>query len=110
MLAGIYLFARVLIVNILMKSKKTAGNQETAVINEIVTDNFMYISSVLYFIFMQEVDEMLKDYERDKNLKASDIYSKKLLPFSKVAPFFKSKAKGQKEFINEMRGIVRKWL
>eukprot|EP00356_Strombidium_inclinatum_P009324 CAMPEP_0170497662 /NCGR_PEP_ID=MMETSP0208-20121228/25371_1 /TAXON_ID=197538 /ORGANISM="Strombidium inclinatum, Strain S3" /LENGTH=159 /DNA_ID=CAMNT_0010774547 /DNA_START=2250 /DNA_END=2729 /DNA_ORIENTATION=- len=89
MVVGCFLLARVLITNILMKSKKQAG-QDAAVVNEVVENNFQWIASILYFLFMQVIEEALKNYERDPSQKGGDVFSKKLLKFKDVQVFFKS--------------------
>ena len=54
MIAGTYLYARVLIVEILLKAKKLAeqGGAAQGSINQTVEENFMVVASVLYFLFM----------------------------------------------------------
>jgi hypothetical protein len=50
MVAGVYLFARILIFNILLKATDNAGNNGG--INDVVESNFKLVSTIIYYIFM----------------------------------------------------------
>jgi hypothetical protein len=60
MITGTYLFARILIYNILMKAGSNQGGGPQ--VNDVVEDNFKIVSSVIYYIFMQVLNSMMKGY------------------------------------------------
>ena len=87
LVAGTYLFARILVMAILLKATDNAG--QAGGINDVVVDNFKVVSTIIYYIFMQVINSLLKDYKRVPDQKGADIYSLKLLPYKDVETFLK---------------------
>lgn len=86
-MAGTYLFARILVMAILLKATDNAG--QAGGINDVVVENFKVVSTIIYYIFMQVINSLLKDYKRVADKKGADIYSLKLLPYKDVENFLK---------------------
>ena len=63
MISGIYIYARIMCLEYFLKFKKNT-NQGEGVVTEELEENFKYIASILYFVFMQIINEMLKKYPR----------------------------------------------
>ena len=52
MIAGTYIFVRVMIFNVLLKAQEQVGGSvDGQKMNKTVQNNFMYISSILYHVF-----------------------------------------------------------
>ena len=47
---------------ILLKATDNAG--QAGGINDVVVDNFKVVSTIIYYIFMQVINSLLKDYKR----------------------------------------------
>ena len=51
----------------------------------------------------------MEHYEREKDFAGNDVYSLKMLPYSKVAKFFTFDDPSRK-FVVEMKGLLEGWL
>ena len=99
MIVGIFIFARIMILKVLTAKKVDAEKG----INEVVEDNFLTISSICYWLFMQEINELMRNYARVQDKKGDDVFGNKLVPLPKLIMFFKSPDIQQKKFVREMR-------
>jgi len=75
MMAGTYIFCRIMIVDILLNFNKQTDMGGSVTNKETVTNNFKVIATILYYIFMRVINKLLKSYERQKDKKGNDIYS-----------------------------------
>lgn len=77
MVAGIFLFVRSFIMDILMK----AADQQKALADgsgegQHLADNFKFVATILYYSFMKVINANMMDYQREQDEKGNDIYSK----------------------------------
>jgi hypothetical protein len=93
---------------ILLKATDNAG--QAGGINDVVEDNYKVVSTIVYYIFMQVMNSLLKDYKRKPDPKGADIYSLKLLPFKEIESFMKGRDKTQKLFLADMKKLIENWL
>jgi len=63
MVSGVYIFAKVMVMNIFMSVKQNREAGEGR-INETVEENFKMIGSILYYLFMQVINDMMDGYNR----------------------------------------------
>ena len=109
LIAGTYLFARILVMGILFKATDNAG--QAGNINDVVVENFKVVSTIVYYIFMQVINSLLKDYKRVPDKKGADVYSLKLLPYKEVEEFLKGGGnQTQKIFLADMKKLIENWL
>lgn len=101
MIVGIFIFARIMILKVLTATKIDGDAQ--AGIGEVVQDNFLTISSICYWLFMQEINEIMRNYPRVQDKKGDDVFGNKLVPIADLIMFFKSPDIQQKKFVREMR-------
>jgi hypothetical protein len=53
-------------------------------VNDVVIGNFKVVSTIVYYLFMQVMNSLLKEYQRKQDKKGDDVYSLKLLPYKNV--------------------------
>ena len=109
MVSGIYIYARIMIMNILM----TIANQHIADteggVNAVIQNNIKIVSSILYYLLMQVINKMMESYERDGDTPNNDIFSSKLLPFKDIKVFFLS-TETNKQFCESMKSMIWDWM
>ena len=94
---------------ILFKATDNAG--QAGNINDVVVENFKVVSTIVYYIFMQVINSLLKDYKRVPDKKGADVYSLKLLPYKEVEEFLKGGGnQTQKIFLADMKKLIENWL
>ena len=49
------------------------------------------IASLIYYLYMNVIHEMMTEYQIENDTKGNDIYSKQLIPSSKLLIFLMSK-------------------
>lgn len=80
MVMGAFIYIRVLILNILMKAKDTdEAKDEDGEVSELLKDNFIYVSSILYHLFMTVVRDLTKNFVNDSENDGDNIFHKYLM-------------------------------
>jgi len=80
-------------------------------VNEVVEENFRIVATVLYYLFMQVLEnEVMDGYQRDEDSPGNDIYSLRLIELEKVNPFFNFDDADQDKFIDDMKDLIKNWL
>ena len=77
MIAGTFLFVRILIFDVLMGN----ANKNTP---QLVQDNMKFVCSILYYLFVRQLNSKMKDYKRAKDTKGNDIFSELLYEYTTV--------------------------
>jgi hypothetical protein len=109
MISGIYIFCRILVMNVLM-NVKTNRDPNEGKLNETVELNFKVIGSILYHMFMGYLTPLVENYARVPDEPGNDIYSTRVFPLKDYDILFKSKDQAVQKFVKDMEKYIHDWL
>lgn len=102
-----------MIIDILLQSKKLAekAGQPSDSVNAVVVENFKIVATVLYYLFMQVIENEITDgYQKEEDTPGNDEYSLYLIELDKVSIFFNFEDPDQDQFLDEMKDLIKNWL
>jgi len=100
MIAAIYLFGKMLVSKVLLVPEKASSSSDEKnekkdeiqiyldqqqELDSVVKENFKIVASVLYLMFMQEIQATMKNYERHRDKPGNDIISRKLYTYKQIS-------------------------
>ena len=124
MIAGIFLYVRSLIMDILMKNaeQKALGDGANAEGGQNLPENFKFVATILYYLFMKVVNAEMMEYQREQDEKGNDIFSAILFEYKVVEEFFQptyldlSKKSEKKQYdeqlalVEQLKKMLSRWL